>query len=219
MLREVKIAAGINKQVTPTGAQGKWIDCDNVRFRYGYPEKIGGWEQVTTSTLVGVTRAMHIWADKLGRRFIAIGTNKALFIYYDGAYYDVTPLDTAITSCTFTSSNNSSTVTINKAGHGLVEGDLFLFSSVTLPGGGVTGYTASDFTTNTFQVITAESDTFTVTMASVESGTGMTAAGSVTVTPYFDIGDAAQVAGYGWGTGRYGGEAFTIATSTLNGAL
>ena len=219
MLSEVKIAAGINKQVTPTGAQGKWIDCDNVRFRYGYPEKIGGWEQVTTSTLVGVTRAMHIWADKLGRRFIAIGTNKALFIYYDGAYYDVTPLDTAITSCTFTSSNNSSTVTINKAGHGLVEGDLFLFSSVTLPGGGVTGYTASNFTTNTFQVITAESDTFTVTMASVESGTGMTAAGSVTVTPYFDIGDALQVAGYGWGTGRYGGEAFPLATSTLNGAL
>jgi len=219
MLSEVKIAPGINKQVTPTGAQGKWIDCDNVRFRYGYPEKIGGWEQTTTNTLVGVTRAMHIWSDVLGRRFIALGTNKALFVYYDGAYYDITPLGTALTSCTFTSSNGSSTVTVNKAAHGLVEGDLFLFSSVTLPGGGATSYAGEDFTTNTFQVVTAGSDSFTVTMASNETGTGISAAGSATVTPYFDIGDALQVTGYGWGTGRYGGEAFPLATSTLNGAL
>ena len=62
-LSEIKIAPGINKQVTPTGAQGKWVDCDNVRFRYGYPEKIGGWEQTTTDTLVGVTRATHIWGS------------------------------------------------------------------------------------------------------------------------------------------------------------
>ena len=184
-LTDVKIAPGINKQVTPTGAEGKWIDCDNVRFRYGYPEKIGGWEQTTTDTLVGVTRESHIWADTLGRRYIALGTNKGLFVYYDGAFYDISPLDTALTSCTFTSSNGSATVTINKAAHGLVEGDLFLFSSVTLPGGGATGFTTANFTNNTFQVITALSDSFTVTMPSNESGTGMSAAGSVTVTPYF----------------------------------
>ena len=218
-LREVKIAPGINKQVTPTGAEGKWIDCDNVRFRYGYPEKIGGWEQTTTNTLVGVTRDMHIWADTTGRRFIGIGTNKALFVYYDGAFYDISPLDTALTSCTLTSSNGSSTITINKAAHGLVEGDLFLFSSVTLPGGGATGFNTANFTTNTFQVITATSDNFTITMASNESGTGMSVAGSVTVTPYFKIGDAFQLAGYGWGTGRWGGETFPLASDTLNGAL
>ena len=219
MLSEVKIASGINKQVTPSGAQGKWIDCDNVRFRYGYPEKIGGWEQTTESTIVGVTRAIHIWADKLGRRFIAIGTNKALIIYYDGAMYDVTPLDTALTSCTFTSSNGSSTVTINKVAHGLEAGDLIIFSSVTLPGGGATSFTAGNFTTNTFQVISAESSTFTITMSANETGTGMSAAGSVTVTPYFDIGDAVQTTGYGFGTGKYGGEKFPIISSTLNGAL
>ena len=218
-LSEVKIAPGINKQVTPTGAEGKWIDCDNVRFRYGYPEKIGGWEQTTLDTLVGVTRASHIWADTLGRRYIALGTNKGLFVYYEGAFYDVSPLDTALTSCTFTSSNGSATVTINKAAHGLVEGDLFLFSSVTLPGGGATGFTTANFTNNTFQVITALSDSFTVTMPSNESGTGMSAAGSVTVTPYFRVGDAGQVTGYGFGTGRWGGETFPIASNTLDGAL
>jgi hypothetical protein len=67
-LRDIKIAPGINKQVTPTGAEGKWIDCDNVRFRYGYPEKIGGWVQNVDKTLVGVARAMHIWADLNGNR-------------------------------------------------------------------------------------------------------------------------------------------------------
>ena len=113
-LSEVKIVAGINKQVTPSGAgsdprQYKWIDCDNVRFRYGYPEKIGGWEQTTTHSLVGVTRAMHLWADNSGRRFIALGTNKVLLLYYDGNIYDITPLDTAKTSCTFTSTNGQST--------------------------------------------------------------------------------------------------------------
>jgi len=218
-LSEVKIAPGINKQVTPTGAQGKWIDCDNVRFRYGYPEKIGGWEQTTTDTLVGVTRATHIWADTTGRRFIAIGTNKALFVYYDGKFYDITPIGGALTSCTFTSTNGSAVVTVNKSGHGLTEGDLFLFSSVTLPGGGATSFTTANFTNNTYQVITAESDTFTITMPASETGTAMTAAGSATVTPYFGIGDAFQTAGYGFGTGRYGGETFPLASNTLDGAL
>ena len=133
-LSEVKIVPGINKQVTPTGAQGKWIDCDNVRFRYGYPEKIGGWEQTTTETLVGVARDMHIWSDLSGKRYIVIGTHKGLFIYYSGAFYDITPLGTALTSCTFTSSNGSATVTVNKAAHGLDVGDIFVFSSVTCIG-------------------------------------------------------------------------------------
>ena len=218
MLSKVQIVGGINKQVTPTGAQGKWIDCDNVRFRYGYPEKIGGWEQTTSSTLVGVGRDMHIWSDLTGKRYIVIGTNKGLFLYHDGAFYDISPLDTNITSCTLTTTNNSATVTVNKAAHGLEVGDLFLFSSVTLPGGG-TGFVGADFTQNTFEVITRTSDTFTVTAGKVESGAGFTAGGSVTLSPYFKVGDAVQVTGYGFGSGLYGGTNPTITSTTLNGAL
>jgi len=218
-LSEVKIVPGINKQVTPTGAQGKWIDCDNVRFRYGYPEKIGGWEQTTTETLVGVARDMHIWSDLSGKRYIVIGTHKGLFIYYSGAFYDITPLGTALTSCTFTSSNGSATVTVNKAAHGLDVGDIFVFSSVTLPGGGATGFSTNRFTNLPFEVITAASDTFTITMSQTESGSGMSAAGSATVTPYFKVGNKEQVVGYGFGTGRWGGDTQTKTTDTLNGAL
>ena len=218
MLSEIQIVGGINKQVTPTGAEGKWIDCDNVRFRYGYPEKIGGWEQSTASTLVGVARDMHIWSDLTGKRYIAIGTNKGLFIYHDGQMYDVSPLDTNITSCTLTTTNNSATVTVNKAGHGLELGDLFLFSSVTLPLSG-TGFVGADFTQNVFEVITRTSDSFTVTAGKVESGAGFTAGGSVTLSPYFKVGDAVQVTGYGYGTGLYGGTNPSITSTTLNGAL
>ena len=77
-LTNIQIAPGFNKQVTETGAEGQWTDGDFVRFRYGSPEKIGGWEQITSDTLVGAVRKQLVWADLDGRRYAALGTNKAL---------------------------------------------------------------------------------------------------------------------------------------------
>ena len=151
-LTNVNIQPGFNKQVTEVGAEGQWTDGDFVRFRYGLPEKIGGWAQILSSTLVGAAREQFAWADLDGRRYVAIGTNKVLIIYYEGAFYDITPLDTALTSCTFSTTSGSATVTVNKAAHALEQGDLFTFTSVTPPTGA--GYVEADFTTNTFQVIT-----------------------------------------------------------------
>ena len=74
-LANVQITPGFNKQVTPTGAQGQWTDGDFVRFRYGLPEKIGGWSQITNSTIVGAVREQLVWADLDGRRYAALGTN------------------------------------------------------------------------------------------------------------------------------------------------
>ena len=213
-LANVQITPGFNKQVTPTGAQGQWTDGDFVRFRYGLPEKIGGWSQITNSTIVGAVREQLVWADLDGRRYAALGTNKGLFIYYEGAFYDITPLETAITGITFDATNTSATVTVNKISHGLVEGDLFTFTSVTPPTGA--GYVASDFTTNTFQVVTALVDSFTITMASAASGT-TSGTGSATINPYVKVGPLNQSSGYGWGTASWGGASGVV--STLNGAL
>ena len=214
-LTNVQIAPGFNKQVTATGAEGQWIDGDFVRFRYGLPEKIGGWEQLVDGTLVGAAREQFIWADLDGRRYIAIGTNRLLVVYYEGAFYDITPLESAITGCTFTTANASPTVTVNKAAHSLEPGDLFLFTSVTPPTGA--GYTAADFTTNTFQVITVPtSDTFTITMAS-NAGTTVAASGSAEVNPYVKVGSLSQTYGFGWGTALWGGGQQVF--STLNGSL
>ena len=214
-LTNVQIRPGFNKQVTATGAEGQWTDGDFVRFRYGLPEKIGGWQQILGNTIVGAAREQFAWADLDGRRYVAIGTNKVLVVYYEGAFYDITPLDTALTSCTFDTVDTSSTVTVNKAAHGLEPGDLFTFTSVTPPVGA--GYVASDFETNTFQVITVpSSDTFTVTMASA-AGTTVSGSGSATVNPYVKVGALSQTYGFGFGTGLWGGGQQVV--GTLNGAL
>ena len=191
--------------VTDSGGESQWVDGDFVRFRYGLPEKIGGWSQLTSSsrTLPGAARAQHAWTSIAGEKYVAIGTSQGLFLYYGNAFYDISPLATAITSCTFTSTTGSPTVTINKTSHGLEAGRYITFSSVSLPGGGATGYTTGDFEDTSYEVITASSNSFTITMASNESGTGMTAAGSTSVNPYESVGPTFQTAGYGWGTATW----------------
>jgi len=218
-LTNVKLLPGFDKTDTPSGAEGRWIDGDFVRFRYNQPEKIGGFAAIGQQTISGPARAQHTWTDLEGRKYGAIGTSKVLLVYYEDAFYDITPLDTAITGATFTSTNGQATVTVNKVGHGLVASEYFTFTSVTLPGGGATGYATTDFTTNTFEIITATADTFTITMPSVESGTGMSTAGSATINPYIEIGPVIQTYGYGWGTGTWGGNVSGAQTTTLNGAL
>ena len=211
-LTNVQIRPGFNKQVTETGAEGQWTDGDFVRFRYGLPEKIGGWQQITDSTLVGAVREQLVWADLDGRKYAALGTNKGLFIYYEGAFYDITPLDTALTGATFDTTDTSATVTVNKASHGLSAGDLFTFTSVTPPVGA--GYVSADFETNTFQVVTAPTaNTFTITMAAAATATTSTS-GSADINPYATVGPLSQTYGYGWGTDTWGAGGWGDASNT-----
>jgi len=220
MLQKIQFKPGFNKQQTSTGAEGQWVDGDNVRFRYGQPEKIGGWQELVNDTLSGPVRDQHTWTDLSGKRYAALGTSKVLVIYYEGAFYDITPLKTAQTGATFDSTTGSATVTVNLTGHGLLIGDYFIFTSVTLPGGGVTGYTTSDFTNNVFEIVSVPTgNTFTITMASNETGTGMSAQGSSTVNGYIDVGPTFQTAAYGWGAGAYGEEEWGTARSSTNVTL
>jgi hypothetical protein len=220
MLQKIQFKPGFNKQQTSTGAEGQWVDGDNVRFRYGQPEKIGGWQELVNDTLSGPVRDQHTWTDLSGKRYAALGTSKVLVIYYEGAFYDITPLKTAQTGATFDSTTGSATVTVNLTGHGLLIGDYFIFTSVTLPGGGVTGYTTNDFTNNVFEIVSVPTgNTFTITMASNETGTGMSAQGSSTVNGYIDVGPTFQTAAYGWGAGAYGEEEWGTARSSTNVTL
>ena len=214
-LTNVTIRPGINKADTPSGAEGQWIDGDFVRFRYGQPEKIGGYTAIGQETISGPTRAQHTWTDLEGNRYAALGTSKALYIYYEDKFYDITPLATALTSATFTSTNGSNTVTINKSTHALDVGEYVTFTSVTLPGGGATGYTTGDFQNFTYEVLTVpNANSFTIQMKTNESGTGMTAAGSASINPYEEIGPTIQTYGYGWGTSTWGTVAWGIGTTS-----
>jgi len=205
MLQKIQFKPGFNKQQTETGAEGQWVDGNNVRFRYGQPEKIGGWQQLVDNTLAGPVRDQHSWTDLTGKKYAALGTSKLLVIYYEGAFYDITPVEADVTGCTFDSTTGSATVTVNKTAHGLVVGDYIKFKSVSLPGGGETGYTTGDFQTNVFEVISQPTaNTITITMPSNETGTGMSAQGSATFNKYITIGPVFQTPAYGWGTADWG---------------
>jgi hypothetical protein len=219
-LQKIQFKPGFNKQQTATGAEGQWIDGDNVRFRYGEPQKIGGWQQLVNTTLAGPARDQHTWTALDGKKYAAIGTSKILVIYYEGQFYDITPLNSALTSCTYTSTTGSATVTINKVAHNLEVGDYIIFTGVSTPGPTTTSFTSADFTTNVFEVLSVPtSGTFTVTMPSVEGGTGVTAGGTITTTPYIRIGPTFQTPAYGWGTGYFGGSNPISVTNQLNGSI
>jgi hypothetical protein len=213
-LNLINIRPGFNKQITDTAAEGQYVDGDFVRFRYGLPEKIGGWEKITSNTIVGVVRAQHQWTDLDGRKYVALGSQRGLFIYYESAFYDITPLETAQTGGTFDTTTGSPIVTVNLTGHNMIAGDLFTFTSVTEPTGA--GYTVGNFEDQTFEVTSATINTFTVTMATNATANN-TADGACTINRYVTVGPIGQTYGYGFGTGGYGGS--TGVTTTLDGAI
>jgi hypothetical protein len=216
VLTKIKFAPGIDKQDTSVGAEGRWVDSDNVRFRYGLPEKVGGWSSLLTDTIVGVARKQHAFVDTDGNRYVAIGTDKFLLLYFEGQLFDITPLKTAITGATFTF-NGTTTVTLTtSADHGIAVGDIIRLSSTTLPGG-TTGVTTATFDDINFQVLSVPSST-TLTIQAATAGSA-SSGGSVTITPYEVVGPAAQSYGYGFGIGNYGGTITGVAQTNLDGAL
>ena len=213
-LKKVDFSPGFNKQSVPSALPGQWVDGDFVRFRYTAPEKIGGWEQLTSSskTLPGAARAQLAWTSLAGERYAAIGTSQGLFLFYGNAFFDITPLDTAITGCTLTTVNGSDVLTIDKGSHGLKIGRYVTLSAVTVTG--ASGYTAGDLE-KVYEILTVPTiDKFTVKAVSAETGAGMTAAGAATVNPYVIIGPTTQTTGYGWGTSSWGAETWGTERST-----
>ena len=126
MLQKLKFQPGFNKQVTATGGEGQWIGGDYVRFRYATPEKIGGWAQLGDATLTGRNTALHHFVNASGIKYAALGTNRFLYIYSGGAFYDITPIKatTTLTSA-FTTTNGAATVTITFASdHNITKYDI-----------------------------------------------------------------------------------------------
>ena len=218
-LVKIPFRPGFNKQLTDTQNENNWVDGDNVRFRYGQPEKIGGWLQTTSSELIGAARAQHTFTDLDGRKYNAIGTNRCLYIYYSNQFYDITPIDPdrQSTGADITTTNGSTTVTITTtAPHNLEAGDILTFENAGSFTAGQTDYTATDFDDVIFEVKTAPSSTtFTIEMPTAETGTGATNDGTLDPLPYIQIGSLVQTGGYGWGAGLWGGSTWgTPRTST-----
>ena len=220
MLQKIGFQPGINKQISETTAEGQWVDCDNVRFRYGTPEKIGGWKQLGTDDLTGAVRGLHHYVNSLGRKYSIIGSNRILYAFSGGVFYDIHPIKSTTTlTSAFSTTNGSPTVTITFSGsHGILKNDIILLDNFSTITG--SNFGASDFDDKKFMVTSVPTaTTLTITMPSNESGSGATTSGGIRVQHYYTVGPAVQAKGFGWGLGSWGGEEAGAVTTTLNGAI
>ena len=204
-LVKVQIAPGVDKQDTEYGAEGRWTNTDNVRFRYGLPEKIGGWAKVTTDALVGAARGIITWFSLDGDQYAITGTNKKLYVYQNQTWYDITPIritKSSITS-TFTTVLNDDKVTCSVTAHGAIEGDFVTISSVSLIPGS-SSLSASDFQGEFEVTSVTDTNNFVITLASSETGSAFTTTGTATYNFEINTNPAFSILGYGWGAGTWG---------------
>ena len=219
-LQKLQFKAGINKDITPYSNEGGWVDGDKIRFRLGYPEKIGGWLKYSANTFQGVCRALHNWIALDGSNFLGLGTHLKYYIEEGGAFNDITPLrdTTAAGDVTFSASNGSSSITVSDTNHGANINDFVTFSGAATLGGLITAdvlnqeYQIDSVTSSGVYVITAKDPTTgnAVTANSSDSGNG----GSSVVGAYqINAGLNSQVGGTGWGAGTWGSGGWGLASA------
>jgi hypothetical protein len=204
---------GINKEETNYSNENGWVDGNFVRFRKGRPEKIGGWEKLTTSTYEGSARALHSWISLGGSRYLGIGTTNKYYIEEGQAYNDVTPIRATTTNgITFAASNGSSTITATDSDHGAVNGDFVTISGAVSLGGNITAavlnqeYQISLVTgDNTYEITAKNTSGVTVTANASDSGNGGSGVDGVyQINSGLDV----YVPSSGWGVGTWGAGTF-----------
>ena len=216
-LIDFKVLPGIDKQDTESGAENRWVDCDNTRFRYGLPEKVGGWSSLVTDTIVSVARKEFAFVDLEGNRYVAIGTDKFLLIYFEGQLYDVTPVKSTISSVVMSAQDATKEVSLTfSSAHNLQSGDIILLDNVTVPSG--IGLTDAAFEDKLFQVTKVTSSLIAI-VTGTQTTTGAAGGGACSVIPYEPVGPAAQSYGYGWGISEWDGIVSGALQNTLNGTL
>lgn len=196
-LRKLTLRPGVNKEVTRYVDEEGWADCDKVRFRAGYPEKIGGWQQISGSTFLGVARSLFNWVTLEGQNLLGVGTNLKFYVEKGGEYFDVTPERTpsgvSLTN-PFTTVSGSTTVTVTDANGGYINGDFVTFSGASAAGG---------LTLNgEFQITYSTGNTYTIESSSAASSSA-TGGGSVTAKYQINIGPEFVVPLVGWGAGGW----------------
>ena len=202
-LQKLQFRPGVNQEITSYSNEGGWRDCDKIRFRFGYPEKIGGWEKYSSNTYVGSARALHNWIALDGSNYLGIGTHLKYYIEEGGAFNDITPirLTTGAGDVTFSATNNSTTLTVTDASHGAVESDFVTFSGAASLGGNVTA-AVLNAEHQIIRIVDANSYEVTlgVTANSSDSGNG---GGSTVGTYQINVGLDTVVGGTGWGAGAW----------------
>ena len=207
-LSKLQFRPGIDKQNTEYGAEGRWIDSDNVRFHYGLPQKVGGWQKLVDDTLIGVARDIHAWTDLSGVRYTALGTDRKFYIYTEGTIGDVTPIrkTTSSISNPFTT-NGTVNVTVTDTGHNAAVGDFVVFDSFSAIDG-------LDMNAEFEITSITNSNSYVVTQTSNASGSTSGGGGTGNINYQISIGTDASVYGYGWGVGTWNNGTWNTPRST-----
>ena len=202
-LQKLQFKPGLNRDQTNYTNEGGWNNCDKIRFRSGYPQKIGGWLRYGTFVVAGICRQVFNWITTASDNYLALGTSKKLYIEAGQILNDITPIratfTTPATDNCFTTVNGSKTVTVTINSHGALDGDYVTFSGVVGPIGGIP---QSEFNAE-FIVDQVTTNTFTITTTT--AATSSTSGGGSAITAAFQIsvGNAIASVGYGWGAGTW----------------
>ena len=212
-LQKLQLRPGVNRESTTLANEGGWFECDKIRFRSGYPQKIGGWTPISSSTYLGIARSLWNWVTLKGYNLLGVGTNLKYYIENGGAYNDVTPIRATTTLPTdpFITTNGSAVVIVNAPGHGAVQGDYVTFSGASSVAGlDLNGeYTITYITSNSYSITAA-----TTANASTTGG-----GASVSAAYQINIGPATIIYQTGWGTGLWGGYVSNTGSTLLNGGI
>lgn len=209
-LQKVLLKPGVNKEVTRYTDEGRWYDCDKVRFRQGLPEKIGGWQRTSTYTYLGTARSLFNWVTLGSQNLVAVGTNLKYYIEQGGEYYDITPIrsTTAAGDVTFSATDGSSTITVSDTDHGAIVNDFVTFSGAVSLGGNITADVLNQeyqvslvVDADTYEIVAKDTGGATVTANASDTGNG----GASVVGAYqINTGPELPVPLVGWGAGGWG---------------
>ena len=212
-LQKLTFRPGVNREGTNYSNEGGWYDCDNIRFRSGFPEKLGGWIRLTANTFQGVCRALWNWVTLAGSNLLGVGTHLKYYIEVGGVYNDITPIRKTTTgTATFAATNGSAVLTVTDAAHGCIVGDFVTYTLAVSLGGAITA-TVLNQERQIVSVPTANTYTINVTTLANASDTGN--GGALTVANYqINIGSAIAIPIVGWGAGGWGLGTWGIGTTS-----
>lgn len=209
-IQKLSFAPGIDREGTAYDSEGGWFDCNLVRFRFGRPEKFGGWQKITNNTYLGTPRALHNWISNTGEKYLGLGTHLKYYLEFGGTFADITPTrKTSTNSISFGATNGSSTITVTDSNHGAVVGDFVTISQAVSLGGNIT---ATVLNTEHQIVTVPTANTYTISVTATANGSDATSGGGgggVDGVYQINVGLDNFVSGTGWGvngwnTGTWG---------------
>jgi len=216
-LTQLNFLPGIDTENTETGAEGRWSNCDKVRFRKGLPQKIGGWEKFSQDYYVGVARVIHQWLDNTGIRYEGLGTDRKVYVYRSGDNADITPIRQSNTlTSVFNTTANSQTLTVNHASHGAAVGDFITITNCAPTSIGGIANSSIDAQYEVLSITNA--DAYTIS-SNDSASSNVTTTGNCDIEYQLSIGPDKQTFGFGWGTGTWNLGTWSTPRSSSNVTL